>query len=148
MKKSVFTILLITLLVSALAACSVKSSPEQSSTTFVTDENGETHIYEVLTDSENQTVLSEIETDSKENTVTEKGGSIVTRKSETTTVKAEDNSSSERNDDNEIPFESGDSNSIDTPKPNITVSDKDIKPEAPTEKQPATDKDGWINKWY
>jgi len=148
MKKSVFIILLITLLVCVLAACSVNSSPEQPSTTVVTDENGETHIYEVLTDAENQTVLSEIETDSKGNAVTEKGGAVVTKKSETTTVKAEDNSSSESNDDNEIPFEGSVNNSIDTPKPNTTVSDKDIKSESTTEKQPVTDEDGWINKWY
>ena len=176
MKKQLFIISVLVIIVSIFVSCSVNSSSDEISTTAVTDNNGTTHYYEPITDdkgnvsttAKNQGVFAEIETQSNGKTVTNKNGTYVTN--EHTTV---------------LPIETGSDNTSSTTKPGkITASDttkdtdkadNDIPFETSSEKEPqhtkttdtdetdknkestsndntatkvVTDKDGWIDKWY
>lgn len=149
MKKTIFTVLFITLFIAVLTACSVKNTADLQSTTVVTDENGNTHVYEVVTDDESQTTLKELETDSKGNAVTEKGGEYVTKKEPLTTANQKHAPSvPAKNDDNEVTFEGSSGSTTRVPNPPSAKPDKDLTLESTTEKPPATDENGWINKWY
>lgn len=176
MKKQLFIISVLVIIISIFVSCSVNSSSDEISTIAVTDNNGMTHYYEPITDDkgnvsttkENQGVFAEIETQSNGKAVTNKNGTYVTN--EHTTV---------------LPIENGSDNTSSTTKPDNTTSsdttkdidkaDNDIPFETSSEKEPqhpkttdtdetdknkestsndntatkiVTDKDGWIDKWY
>lgn len=172
MKKRLTIVSLIIVIVSLFVACSENSGSEVVSTTAVTDSNGTTHYYEPVTDdtgnisttAENKGVFAEIETQSNGKAVTKKNGEYVTNE-HTTVLPIEnttDNSNSATKNDgtSPIPVESSSTD-------NVSDADNTIefKPDKPTdetkptttenpvtttqkETQPATDKDGWITKWY
>lgn len=175
MKKQLLIISIIVVIVSIFVSCSVNSGSENISTTAVTDSNGTTHYYEPVTDdngnisttAKNQGVFAEIETQSNGKAVTKKNGEYVTNE-HTTALPIEnttDNSSSttksatekpsdttNNNADNDVEFEpdkptaeTKPTTSTTTEKPTTTTAT-----ETTTQKeiQPATDKDGWITKWY
>lgn len=173
MKKQLFIISVLVIIVGIFVSCSVNSSSDEISTTAITDNNGTTHYYEPITDdkgnvsttTKNQGVFAEIETQSNGKTVTNKNGTYVTN--EHTTV---------------LPIETGSDNTSSTTKPgkitasdttkDIDKADNDIPFETSSEKEPqhtkttdtgknnestsndntatkvVTDKDGWIDKWY
>lgn len=162
MKKQLLIISIIIVLVGIFVSCSASSGDAVSDganpipTTAVTDSKGTTHYYEIAADSSQTTVLYEIETQADGKTVTEENGKYVTNhhttvlpqksinKKSTTKAETEKTSSTANsNDDNNIEFESDETTDINA---NTTDGANPI----PTEKetQPATDKDGWINKWY
>ena len=171
MKKRLTIVSLIIVIVSLFVACSENSGSEVVSTTAVTDSNGTTHYYEPVTDdtgnisttAENKGVF-EIETQSNGKAVTKKNGEYVTNE-HTTVLPIEnttDNSNSATKKDGTSPIPA-ESSSTD----NVSDADNTIefKPDKPTdetkptttenpvtttqkETQPATDKDGWITKWY
>lgn len=142
MKKVLFLAIVMAVSAIVLTACSVHDSDEKASTTAITDENGNTHFYEIVIDKEGSSQLTEIETASSGNSVLQQNSSLNEgKKTETNTSAA-----ASGNADNEVPFEFGTDNSLDTPKPNTTVSSD--KRESIVSNPPATDKDGWINKWY
>lgn len=176
MKKQLFIISVLVIIVGIFVSCSVNSSSDEISTTAITDNNGTTHYYEPITDdkgnvsttTKNQGVFAEIETQSDGKTVTNKNDTYVTN--EHTTV---------------LPIETGSDNTSSTTKPgkiiasdttkNIDKADNDTPFETSSEKEPqhtkttdtdetdknkestsndntatkvVTDKDGWIDKWY
>ena len=173
MKKQLFIISVLVIIVGIFVSCSVNSSSDEISTTAITDNNGTTHYYEPITDdkgnvsttTKNQGVFAEIETQSNGKTVTNKNGTYVTN--EHTTV---------------LPIETGSDNTSSTTKPgkitasdttkDIDKADNDIPFETSSEKEPqhtkttdtgknnestsndntatkvVTDKDGWNDKWY
>ncbi len=156
MKKQIIIISVFVVIISIFVSCSANSSSEDVSTTAVTDSKGSTHYYEPVTDDKgdisttekNRGVYAEIETQSNDKAVTEKSGKYVTN--EHTTV---------------LPIESTTATSTQKSKPDITttttekqttsttettVTETTTKNETTTKKetQPATDKDGWITKWY
>lgn len=154
MKKALLIIFTVVALVVFFTACSVTENElETVSTTAITDENGTTHYYEIVTDEENQTVLNEIKTDKNGNPVTDKNGSYETVANQKSSVKitySDDKSTGTSNPaDNEVPFESttNDDSKEDTrltEKEKLTTADHTTAEDI----QPATDADGWINKWY
>lgn len=173
MKKQLLIISIIVVIVGIFVSCSVNSSGDTVSTTAVTDSNGTTHYYEPVTDDEgnisttakNQGVFAEIETHSNGKAVTKKNGEYVTNEhttalsienttdSSSSTTKPAAKQSSTSNTatdiddaDNDIEFETP---SEDTTKP-TTEKTTTTTTETTTQKeiQPATDKDGWITKWY
>ncbi len=174
MKKQLIIISIIVVIVSIFVSCSVNSSNEDISTTAVTDSNGTTHYYEPVTDdkgnmsttAKNQGVFIEIETQSNGKAVTKKDGTYVTNE-HTTVLPIEnttDNSSSttksttekpsgttNNNADNNIDFEPEKPTEDTTPTSSTTTEKQTTtKAETTTQKstEPATDKDGWITKWY
>ncbi|MGN0523010.1 MAG: hypothetical protein ACI4IG_01925 [Eubacterium sp.] len=172
MNKKILFIIGIIIIISALVACSGNnSSIEITSTTAVTDIEGQTHYYEsvinengeTVTDKEGNTVLSEIETDTYGKAVTEKDGRYVTN--EYTTVLAiesltEKSSITEKvlsdttkditDADNHIEFETSadDTTKTTTITQANTTTQKATTTTTQKQTQPATDQDGWINKWY
>lgn len=167
MKKHILIISIVVLIVSFFVSCSVNSSVDEVSTTAVTDSNGTTHYYEPVTDNKgnisttakNQGVFAEIETQPNGKTVTNKNGTYVTNKHTTVlpienksdntsnTIKSESEKISldttkdiDNNDDNIVEFEPTDTTN--ETKPNTTTTENNKTT------QSATDKDGWINKWY
>lgn len=175
MKTRLAIVFLIIVIVSLFVACSENSGSEVISTTAVTDSMGTTHYYESVTDDkgnisttvENKGVFAEIETQSNGKAVTEKGGTYVTNEHTTifpidsvirnssiitksTTEKSSNTTNS--NADNNIDFESIKPTRETNPTTSTTTK-KEITTsitETTTKKeiQPATDKDGWITKWY
>lgn len=175
MKKRLAIVSLIIVIVSLFVACSENSGSEVVSTTAVTDSNGTTHYYEPVTDdkgnvstaAKNQGVFDEIETQSNSKAVTKKDGTYVTNEHTTilpidsvidnssiitksTTEKS--SSTTNSNADNNIDFEpnkpTGETNQTTsiTTKKEITTSITETTTQK--EIQPATDKNGWITKWY
>ena len=159
MKKQLLIISIIVVIVSIFVSCSVnkEGNIQLPSTTAVTDEQGTTHYYEPVTEDKNATVFVEIVTDDNGKAVTKKNGEYVTKEHTTiltttektiSSTKQAQNNSSENSADNKIEFET------------TTKRDKTTTPTAavkPTEKETtstanptkiATDKDGWIDKWY
>ena len=86
MKKQLFIISIVVIIVGIFVSCSAKNGSEDISTTAVTDSKGTTHYYEPVTDGKgsisttgkNQGVFAEIETDASNKAVTEKNGTYVT----------------------------------------------------------------------
>lgn len=157
MKKQLLIISVIIVIVSIFVSCSVNSSSEDVSTTAVTDSYGTTHYYKSVTDENGSTVLAEIETKSNGSIVTNKNGTYVIKKhttvvfDESSVTKPASNSSTTVNGaDNIVEFEPTDASK--ETKPDITTATESttIKNEITTQKetQLATDKDGWITKWY
>lgn len=174
MKKQLLIISIIVVIVSIFVSCSVNSGSEEVSTTAVTDSNGTTHYYEPITDdkgnisttAKNQGVFAEIETQSNGKAVTKKNGEYVTNEY-TTALPIEnttDNSSSttksatekpsdttNNNADNNIDFEPDETtnkNTSTTDGASPIPTEKETTATTQKETQPATDKDGWITKWY
>lgn len=175
MKKQLLIISIIVVIVSIFVSCSVnkEGNIQLPSTTAVTDEQGTTHYYEPVTDDEgnisttakNKGVFAEIETQSNGKAVTKKNGEYVTnehttalsienvtdRTSSTTKPATKQSSTSNTTTDiddadNDIEFEtpSGDTTKPTTEKTTTTTTETTTQKEI----QPATDKDGWITKWY
>lgn len=173
MKKQLLIISIIVVIVSIFVSCSVNSSSENVSTTAVTDSNGTTHYYEPVTDDEgnisttakNQGVFAEIETQANGKAVTKKNGEYVTNEYTTalpienttdsssgtnkpaTKQSSTSNTTTDIDDaDNDIEFEapSEDTTKPTTEKTTTTTTETTTQKEIP----PATDKDGWITKWY
>ena len=161
MKKQLLIFSILVVIISIFVSCSTNSSSEVLSTTAVTDSNGITHYYEPVTDL------------SKE-TATDKKGDVVTTEItvKNTTTTSHTSLSSQNNADNDIEFKSVEKS---TTSASITRNEKTstiTRSDAGTQKsntssqnnsttsklttniatnkqtQPATDKDGWINKWY
>lgn len=177
MKKQILIISVLAIIVSIFVSCSGNSRSEEISTTAVTDEQGTTHYYEPVTDKngevsttgKNQGIFAEIETESNGKPVTKKNGAYVTNEhttvlliesttnfSNSTTKPATQKSSTEQplgttnnNADNNIDFEPD--KPTEETKPTISTTTENLTTTETTtqkETQPATDKDGWINKWY
>lgn len=166
MKKQLFIFSILIVIISIFVSCSTNSSSEVISTTAVTNSNGTTHYYEPVTDDNgnvstidgNQGIFVEIETQSNGKAVTKKDGTYVTNEHTTVlpfddetakSISSTEKSSNTTNDnaDNNVDFEpdkpTGEakpSTSTTTEKPKTTATQKTT--------QPATDKDGWITKWY
>lgn len=159
MKKQLLIISIIVVIVSIFVSCSVnkEGNIQLPSTTDVTDEQGTTHYYEPVTENESTSVFAEIVTDDKGEAVTKKNGEYVTKEHITiltttektiSSTKQAQNNSSENSADNKIEFETT------TKRDKTTTTTAAVKP---TEKETtstanptkiATDKDGWIDKWY
>lgn len=152
MKKFLIVMLTVVALVAFFTACSVSSKQtETEQTTALTDENGQTHYYEIVTDEENHTVLNEIKTDESGKPVTNKNGSYETVPKEKSTAKITTTGSStnSNSDDNEVTFDTTAADTSKNDKPHVdrdrlTTSERTTGGNV----QPATDADGWINKWY
>ena len=168
MKKQLLIISIIVVIVSIFVSCSAlhinkEKRSEDILTTAVTDEQGTTHYYEHVTDEkvnisktfENQGVYAEIETKSNGKAVTNKNGTYVT-KGHTTVLPFDDEtaksiSSTEKSSnttnecaDNNVDFEPDKP----TEKTKPTTTEKPTTTATQKTTQPATDKDGWITKWY
>lgn len=183
MKKQLFIISIVVIIVSIFVSCSAKSGSEDISTTAVTDSKGTTHYYEPVTDDKgslsttgkNQGVFAEIETDASNKAVTEKNGTYVTNehttvlpiesekkntsstKKQTTAKAVSDIAKDGEAADNNIEFEPDKTTAEAKPDTTSTTTSTTTEKEttkATTESttkketQPATDKDGWITKWY
>lgn len=172
MKKQLIIISVLIVIISILVSCSANSSSEDISTAAVTDSNGTAHYYEPVTDDEgnisitgkNHGVFAEIETQSNGKAVTEKNGTYVTNEHTTflliendadntsSTKKSESEKTSSditnNNADNYVEFEIpvDDTTKITTTEKQTTTAATDTTTQKGT--QPATDKDGWITKWY
>ena len=165
MKKQLLIISIIIVIGSIFISCSANSNSEDISTTAVTDSQGTTHYYEPVTDDKNTSVYAEIVTDDNGKAVTNKNGTYVTKehttvlpiKNETSQpgTSAEKSSGITNNNsaDNNVEFEpdkptdeTKPTASTTTEKPTTTTTT--TKTTTQKETQPATDKDGWITKWY
>ena len=177
MKKQILIIPIIVLIVTIFVSCSADSGIENISTTAVTDSNGTTHYYEPVTDDKgnisttdkNQGVFAEIETQSNGKAVTKKDGKYVTNEYTTvlpldsvtddsiTTKPSTEKSSSDTTKnigdaDNVVEFEPA--KTTEETKPSTTTTTKKETTNTTTETAPqkniqsATDKDGWIKRWY
>lgn len=163
MKKQLLIISIAVVIVSIFASCSANSSSESISTTTVTDSQGTTHYYEPVTDDKNTSVYAEIVTDDKGKAVTNKSGTYVTKehtavlpiKNETsqpgTSAEKSLDITNNNSEDNNVEFEPD--KPTDETKPTAsTTTEKPTTSTATTttqkEIQPATDKNGWITKWY
>lgn len=177
MKKRLAIVFLIIVIVSLFVACSENSGSEVISTTAVTDSTDITHYYEPVTDdkgnisttAENKGLFAEIQTQSNGKAVTKKDGTYVTNEhttilpiegvtdnSGTTKLDSEKSSSDTikniEDADNVVEFkptetaEGTKSTTSTTTEKKITTSITETTTQKET--QPATDKDGWITKWY
>lgn len=159
MKKQLIFISVFIIIVSIFVSCSVNSSSEDVSTTAVTDSNGTTHYYEPVTDDKgnisttekNQGVYAEIETQSNGKAVTENSGKYVTNEHTTfLPIESTTDSSTKKSkpDITATVTENQTTNTTETTA--TTATETTTKEETTTKKetQPATDKDGWITKWY
>lgn len=176
MKKQLFIISVLVIIVSVFVSCSVNSSIEEISTTAVTDSNGTTHYYEpiiddkgnVSTTAKNQGVFAEIKTQSNGKTVTNKNGTYVTNEHTTvlpiesesdntsSTTKQDKITSSDTSEnidkaDNDIPFETSSEKEpqhTETTDTDETNTNKKSTSNYDSSTKIVTDKDGWIDKWY
>lgn len=176
MKKQLFIISVLVIIVGIFVSCSVNSSSDEISITAITDNNGTTHYYEPITDdkgnvsttTKNQGVFAEIETQSNGKAVTNKNSTYVTN--EHTTVLPIENgsdniSSTTKQDrittsdttkdidqaDNDIPFETSSEKEpqhTKTTDTDETDKNKESTSNDNTATKVVTDKDGWIDKWY
>lgn len=155
MKKFLIVMLTIVALTAFFTACTVSSNDTESVlTTAVTDENGKTHYYEIVTDEENSTVLNEIKTDDQGNPVADKNGGYETihnqkSSAKITTSAAPESTANANAADNEVKFDSDDnltseSDTRQTKREKYEITERTTAGNV----QPATDADGWINKWY
>lgn len=169
MKKQLFIFSILIVIISIFVSCSANSSSEDILTTAVTDEQGTTHYYEHVTDEkvnisktfENQGVYAEIETKSNGKAVTNKNGTYVTKEHTTVlpfddetakSISSTEKSSSTTNEgaDNNIAFDPDKPTEETKPTTSTTAERTSTATTTTAEKetQPATDKDGWITKWY
>ena len=167
MKKQILIISVLIIIISIFVFCSANSSSENFSTTAVTDSKGTTHYYEPVTDDKGnisttekeQGVYAEIETHSNGKYVTNEHTTVLTIENVTdstsSTTKSATEKSSENdssNADNDIEFEPDETTSDRKPNTTTTTTQKQTTTttETTTEKEipPATNKDGWITKWY
>ncbi len=172
MKKQLLIISVLVIIVSIFVSCSANSSGESIPTTAVTDSNGTTHYYEPVTESESTSVFAEIATDDNGKAVTKKSGKYVTKEHTTILATAKSKTSSTENKnginklttqksssttkgmddaDNVVEFDSADTTKETKATTTTTERVNDnttIKTTTQKEIQPATDKDGWITKWY
>lgn len=177
MKKQLIIISVLVIIAGVFVSCSANISDENISTTAVTDSRGTTHYFEPVTDDKGnvsttekkQGVFAEIETQSDGKAVTKKNGTYVTNeyttllpigsvtdKSSTTTQKSTSDTTKDiDNADNEVEFEPDETTeqkptTTATTEKETTTTTTTAATQATTQKetQPATDKEGWITKWY
>ncbi len=169
MKKQLLIISISVIIVGVFVSCSASSSSKEISTTAVTDSNCTTHYYEPVAD--NKGVYAEIETESNGKAVTEKDGTYVTNEHTTVLPINDENEKSSSN--KKLTTEQSKKEKPATEKSTLSATNNaadnvvDFEPDKQTEKtkptvstttekqattvketQPATDKDGWITKWY
>lgn len=149
MKKALLITISILVIICSFAACKSNGSGDNM-TTAVTDKSGETHYYSQVTGSDKKPV-----TDDKGKPVTTEitaSGSKKAPSNKASTDKADGSA------DNTVKFEAttkaADSTAVGTTKGTTAVTSaaqgSTNQPTSTTEKQtkPATDKDGWVDKWY
>lgn len=150
MKKALLITISILVIICSFAACKSNGSGDNMTTVAVTDKSGETHYYSQVTGSDKKPV-----TDGK-------GKPVTTEITASGSKKAPSNkSSSDKADgsaDNTVKFDAttkaADSTAVGTTKGTTAVTSSaqgtTNQPTSTTEKQtkPATDKDGWVDKWY
>lgn len=150
MKKALLITISILVIICSFAACKSNGSGDNMTTVAVTDKSGETHYYSQVTGSDKKTV-----TDGKGKPVTTEitaSGSKKAPSNKASTDKADGSA------DNTVKFEAttkaADSTAVGTTKGTTAVTSAaqgtTNQPNSTTEKQtkPATDKDGWVDKWY
>mgnify|MGYP006927000620 FL=1 len=150
MKKALLITISILVIICFFAACKSNGSGDNMTTVAVTDKSGETHYYSQVTGSDKKPV-----TDGKGKPVTTEitaSGSKKAPSNKASTDKADGSA------DNTVKFEattkSADSTAVGTTKGTTAVTSAaqgtTNQPASTTEKQtkPATDKDGWVDKWY
>ena len=176
MKRILLIISGIVLITSALLSCSNKQAVvDNNSTTAIADEKGVTRFYQIETLSvkePEETTLVEIVTNKKANTVTDKQGKYVTISNKAiNNQKAKDtyhNSNSANNkptdksnkkdidkhsennskDNNNVSFETSTEQNDKNNDNTINSSSEKTTDNTSSSKEDATDKDGWINRWY
>lgn len=176
MKRILLIISGIVLITSALISCSNKQAVvDKISTTAIADGNGVTHFYQIETLSDKKTektTFVEIVTNKQGNAVTDKQGKYVTvsnkasneqkakdttNKSSSTNSKPTDKSSqknidnpSNKNskDNNNVSFETSTEKNNKTNENTTNTSSEETTENTSSFKEDATDKDGWINRWY
>lgn len=150
MKKALLITISILVIICSFAACKSNGSGDNMTTVAVTDKSGETHYYSQVTDSDKKPV-----TDGK-------GKPVTTEITESSSKKAPSNKAStdkaDGSADNTVKFEAttkaADSTAVGTTKGTTAATSAaqstTNQPTSTTEKQtkPATDKDGWVDKWY
>lgn len=177
MKKQILIIVSVVVIICSFVACTHNSGSKTASTTAVTDSNGITHYYEPVTDENNEIVTKEngdvvtteitakikpsktnatstytqnkadndidfksVTNNTTSTTETEK---VVTTTNHTTTEKAttitQRNTTAQKS-----------TTITTTTQKQITTTTSKLTTNPTTKKQPqlATDKNGWINKWY
>lgn len=150
MKKALLITISILVIICSFAACKSNGSGDNMTTFAVTDKSGETHYYAQVTGSDKKPV-----TDSKGNAVTTEITAPDSKKAlsnKASTDKADGSA------DNTVKFEAPtkavDPTAVGTTKGTTAVTSAaqgtTNQPTSTTEKQtkPATDKDGWVDKWY
>lgn len=150
MKKALLITISILVIICSFAACKSNGSGDNMTTVAVTDKSGETHYYSQVTGSDKKPV-----TDGKGKPVTTEitaSGSKKAPSNKASTDKADGSA------DNTVKFEAttkaADSTAVGTTKDTTAVTSAaqgtTNQPTSTTEKQtkPATDKDGWVDKWY
>lgn len=145
MKRSLLIIVSVLVIICSFFACKNNSSSESVSTTAVTDAQIITRYYKAVTD-ENKETVSYNE------------GKVVTTEliKESTAIESKETTSVINRTDNDIAFDATTSPSSPATKATISTTVKNTsathnnaiitKPNSTT--QTATDKDGWIDKWY
>lgn len=150
MKKALLITISILVIICSFAACKSNGSGDNMTTVAVTDKSGETHYYSQVTGSDKKPV-----TDGKGKPVTTEitaSGSKKAPSNKASTDKADGSA------DNTVKFEATtkavDPTAVGTTKSTTAVTSAaqgtTNQPTSTTEKQtkPATDKDGWVDKWY
>ena len=171
MKRPLLLFGILVIISGALISCNSKQAVEDKmSTTAIADANGVTHLYEIVTVSDKkpeETTLVEIVTNKSGEAVTDKQGNYLTvsnkaptllnpktttTKASTTALKredttAQDDKNSSKKDNNDVSFEVS-SNSSDEKDNKTNTSFESSTDESVLSVEEATDKDGWINRWY
>lgn len=143
MKKALLITISILVIICSFAACKSNGSGDNMTTVAVTDKSGETHYYSQVTGSDKKPVTTEITASDSKKSPSNKASAAKT------TVGSADNA---------VKFEAttkaADSTAVGTTKGTTAATSAaqstTNQPTSTTEKQtkPATDKDGWIDKWY
>lgn len=139
MKKALLITISILVIICSFAACKSNGSGDNMTTVAVTDKSGETHYYSQVTDSDKKPV-----TDGKGKPVTTEITASDSKKAPSNKASTDKTVGSA---DNTVKFEATTKGTTAaTSAAQVTTN----QPTSTTEKQtkPATDKDGWVDKWY
>lgn len=151
MKKALLITISILVIICSFAACKSNGSGDNMTTVAVTDKSGETHYYSQVTGSDKKPI-----TDGKGKPVTTEITASSSKKAPSNKANAAKTTVGSA--DNAVKFEAttkaADSTAVGTTKGTTAVTSAaqgtTNQPTSTTEKQtkPATDKDGWVDKWY
>lgn len=161
MKKQILIIVSVVVIICSFVACTHNSGSESISTTAVTDSNGITHYYKPVTD-ENKDIVTKENGDVITTEITVQSIAAKTQTSSTSAQNEADNvvdydlvtnnttstSTTQSNTTTQKSTTTTQNQTTPTTQANTTTSKPttNLTTQKPT--QPATDKDGWINKWY